>query len=116
MSRALRPSLTFLAALWLASPAPAGEAALRFAGGRILTAPPVPIGVHTVELWMLPEADPPIGTRAMVLLDWGGRVAIRNSIAGLEYLVDLGGVSPARAVTDPVEAGAWRHVAGSFDG
>ena len=94
----------------------AGEAALRFSGGQTLLAPPVPVGPHTIELWMRQEGDLSLGNRAMVLLDWGGRVGLRNSLGGLDYLVDLGGSSPAHATISPISPGEWHHVAASYDG
>jgi hypothetical protein len=100
----------------ISGPASAGQSALAFTGGQILTIPSLPIGFHTVEAWIRPEGEIPLGTKAGTIFDWDGRIVLKNSLAGLNYSIDMGGAQPVDIAIPNLPAGEWHHVAASFDG
>jgi hypothetical protein len=116
MPSLLRSVPLLLSLLSLHPAAFCGEAALRFSGAQGLTVPAFRLDSHTVEAWARPEGDLPLGFQAGVIFDWDGRVAIRNSLAGLDYSLDLGGPDLVHLVIPALPSGEWHHVAANFDG
>ena len=115
MPRVLRIAAGALLAWWSA-PLHAGETSLHFSGAQSLTAPALPLGKHTVEAWIRPDPPLPQGLNSATIFDWGGKVILRNSVAGLDYLVDIGAASLIHIITTPLHDGEWHHVAATYDG
>lgn len=100
----------------MASSSLGGEAALRFSGGQVLSAPALPLGPHALEAWVRPDGPLPPGTAAQVIFDWDGRAVLSNSAAGLYYSLDLGEAEAVRIGAPPIPPGEWHHLAAVFDG
>jgi hypothetical protein len=116
--RRSRRRLLILSALLsgsLEAPLWAGEAALHFDGGQVVNAPPLPLGSHTIELWVRADGPLPPPSTPAAIFDWQGHTTLAISTAGVDYFIDEGGSTRTRLTTPPLKPGEWHHLAASYD-